>query len=179
MQTDEELMLAYAGGEQAAFRELFARLAPLLLRIAQRQLGRAADAQDVLQQTFLQLHRARHDFDARAKLRPWVITIAMNLGRDMLRRRTRWGETEVDETVLAAPAPAQGEAERAETSAHVRAALSRLPAAQREVIELHWFEELSFDDIAQIVGAKPGAVRVRAHRGYATLRKALVGDGVD
>jgi len=165
-------MLAYARGDDGAFRELFARYSPILVRIAQRQLGRAADAADVVQQAFFQLHRARHDFDARMRFKPWMITIVMNLARDLLRRRGRWGENQVDEELLAAPAP-EAEAPDEEAQKKVRAALARLPREQREVIELHWFEELPFNDIAEIVGAKPGAVRVRAHRGYEALRKAL------
>ena len=170
MRSDEELMLAYARGDDAAFRELFARHAPMLGRIAQRQLGRAADAADIVQQAFLQLHRARHDFDATMRFKPWVITIAMNLGRDLLRRRTRWRESDVEDHVLVAVDPEQPDEE---AQAKVRAALARLPHDQREVIALHWFEELSFNEIAEIVGAKAGAVRVRAHRGYEALRRAL------
>src|SRR5688500_5442291 len=75
--TDEDLMLAYASGQTAAFSLLFRRVAPLLLRIAERQLGRGADAQDAVQQTFLQVHRARNDFQAGMKLRPWIVTITM------------------------------------------------------------------------------------------------------
>jgi RNA polymerase sigma factor (sigma-70 family) len=170
MSSDEELMLAYVRGDDAAFRELFGRYAPLLARIAQRQLGRAADAGDVVQQTFLQLHRARHDFAPASRFKPWIITIAMNLGRDLLRRRGRWGEDQVDEEARVAPEP---EVPDEDAQRKVRAALARLPREQREVIELHWFEELSFTEIAEIVGAKPGAVRVRAHRGYEALRKVL------
>ena len=55
----------------------------------------------------------------------------------------------------------------------VRTALSGLPKDQREVIELHWFEQIPFNEIATIVGASSGAVRVRAHRGYVALRKTL------
>ena len=70
MRTDEELMQAFAGGDSAAFGELFARWAPALLRVTHRHLGRRADAEDVVQQTFLQLHRARRDFKPGMKLRP-------------------------------------------------------------------------------------------------------------
>jgi RNA polymerase sigma-70 factor, ECF subfamily len=171
MRSDEELMLAYARGEDAAFRELFARYAPILSRISQRQIGRPADASDIVQQTFLQLHRARHDFDAAMRFKPWVITITMNLGRDLLRRRSRWRESDVDAQVLVATDPEKPDEEAQQK---VRAALAKLPRDQREVIELHWFEELSFNEIAEIVGAKPGAVRVRAHRGYEALRRVLV-----
>jgi RNA polymerase sigma-70 factor (ECF subfamily) len=174
VRTDEELMLAYAGGDQGAFRELFARLAPVLLRVVTRTVGRPADAQDIVQQTFLQLHRARKDYKPDMRARPWVMTIAMNLARDLLRRRGRRPEANIDDVVLADPrADAGASSEAAATKAQVRAALAALPKDQRVVIELHWFEDLSFNEIAMIVEASPGAVRVRAHRGYETLRKRL------
>jgi RNA polymerase sigma-70 factor (ECF subfamily) len=174
--TDEELMLRYARGEDAAFRAIFARYAPVLLRVVTRNVGRPADAQDVVQQSFLQLHRARADFRAGMRLRPWIMTIALNLSRDLLRRRGRRPESPADEALLAAAAPESADTrarEEEETAARVRWALGTLPREQREVIELHWFEELSFNEIANIVGASCGAVRVRAHRGYVTLRKSL------
>jgi RNA polymerase sigma-70 factor (ECF subfamily) len=175
--TDEELMLAYARGDQAAFRELFQRYAPMLLRLMQRTVSRAADAQDLVQQTFLQLHRARGDFRADMRVRPWILTIALNLARDLLRRRGRRPEVEVEEETLPAPAATASHlVESKDVGRRVREALRELPREQREVIELHWFEQLSFTEIAAIVGATCGAARVRAHRGYATLRKRLGGE---
>jgi RNA polymerase sigma-70 factor (ECF subfamily) len=172
--SDEDLMLAYAGGEEAAFRTLFARYAPQLVRVLRRQVGREADAQDLAQQTFLQLHRARHDFKPGTRLRPWVITIALNLARDHLRRRGRRPEAPLDDRVPEPSVePAIPDGGDAETAQRVRRALGTLPRDQREVIELHWFEQLSFAEIATVVGSTSGAVRVRAHRGYVTLRKSL------
>jgi RNA polymerase sigma-70 factor (ECF subfamily) len=173
MRTDEELMQAFTGGDATAFGELFQRWAAPLVRVAQRQLGARADAEDIVQQTFLQLHRARHDFKPGMKLRPWLFTIALNLCRDLQRYRGRRHETPVEDVVLVAETPAQSARETAELQARVRTALGQLSAEQRAVIELHWFEELPFGEIATIVGASAGAVRVRAHRGYEALRKAL------
>lgn len=173
MRTDEELMQAFASGDATAFGELFQRWAAPLVRVAHRQLGARADAEDIVQQTFLQLHRARRDFKPGMKLRPWLFTIALNLCRDLQRYRGRRHETPVEDVVLVAETPAQSAREAAELQAKVRSALGQLSAEQRAVIELHWFEELPFAEIATIVGASAGAVRVRAHRGYEALRKAL------
>jgi RNA polymerase sigma-70 factor (ECF subfamily) len=172
--TDEDLMLAYASGDEPSFRELFKRYAPMLIRVLTRHVGRPADAQDLAQQAFLHLHRSRADFKAGMKLRPWILTIALNLARDLLRRRGRRPETPIEVVVetLAAPVP---EPPATEVQGRVRAALATLPAGEREVIELHWFEEMSFQDIAAVVGSSSGAVRVRASRGYARLRQILVG----
>ena len=167
-------MLAYVGGEQAAFRELFQRYAPMLVRVVMRQLGRQADAQDTVQQAFLQLHRARLDFRRDMRLRPWLMTIALNLSRDLLRRRGRRAEEEIVEEKLPLPEDTEHPIEQDDgLRVKVRTALSGLPKDQREVIELHWFEQIPFNEIATIVGASSGAVRVRAHRGYVALRKTL------
>ena len=168
-------MLSYAQGDAASFRDIFDRYASMLVRFLTRYVGRAADAQDLTQQTFLQLHRARHDFRAGMRLRPWVMTIALNLARDLLRRRGRRVETPVDAEILAAPdTPLPSDAD--DVKRKVRRAVEALPREQREVIELHWFEELPFHEIAAILGVSAGAARVRAHRAYVSLRRELGDD---
>lgn len=175
--SDEQLMAAYVAGERAAFKLLFDRYAGILFALAKRRLGSDDDARDVVQQTLLQLHRARNDFRPDARLRPWLFTIAMNLVREQYRKRKRRRE----QTLESAPEPVRdsqtGVVEREDEQkarvARIRAALATLPAQQREVIELHWFEESPYEDIARIVGASVAAVRVRAHRGYERLREIL------
>jgi len=173
MRTDEELMVAYAAGEEAALRELWERYAGLVLRVARRNLPTEDDARDLVQQTFLHVHRARRDFRPGAPFRPWLFTIALNLRREHYRRRARKPESPLDfapgqEPSVAPPDPAAGD-----TRDRVRRALDNLPPAQREVIVLHWFEGFSFKEIAVMVGARVSAVKTRAHRGYNVLRKAL------
>ena len=190
--SDEQLMAAYVAGDAAAFRVLFDRYAETLYRMVRRRVRADADARDLVQQTFLQLHRARADFREGARLRPWLFTIAFNLVREHYRRTGRRREDAVSPELLdplaatAAVADPPGSAssvlaapdaiEQRERLARVRAALLALPDAQREVIELHWFEECPYDEIAAIVGASVEAVRVRAHRGYERLRALLPGE---
>ena len=171
--SDEELMAAYVGGDRSAFAELFRRYAPRIQRLMQRDLGGAEEAHDLVQQTFLQLHRARRDFRAGAKLRPWLFTIALNLKRQHFRRLGRRPETSLSSEDGMEPAAPRGNPESRVGDVQLRAALLRLPEAQREVIVLHWFEGLTFREIAETVGASQPAVKVRAHRGYNTLRKAM------
>jgi RNA polymerase sigma-70 factor (ECF subfamily) len=172
--SDEELMRAYQSEDDAAaFDELFARFAPVLLRVMQRQLRSPEEANDLVQQTFLQLHRARQDFRADAKLRPWLFTIALNLKREHFRRLKRRPESELVLDGHGDPGVREGNVDRYEAAKTLAYAMKQLPEAQREVIELHWFGELSFNEIATLVGASLSAVKVRAHRGYATLRETL------
>lgn len=166
-------MAAYVAGDAAAFRIIFERFAPLLMRTMLRELYVREEANDLVQQTFLQLHRARADFDHAQKLKPWIFTIAMNLKREYFRRKKRRPERSLDadggvEPAVGALGAAQVEARR--TLARV---MADLPPDQREVIELHWFDGLEFPEVAQVVGASVSAVKVRAHRGYVRLRQAL------
>lgn len=168
-------MAAYVGGDRSAFAALFERHAPRIRRLMQRDLARGEDAHDLVQQTFLQLHRARHDFRAGAKLRPWLFTIALNLKRQHFRRLGRRPETSLEHEGVGEPVETRGGPEASARDAQLRAALSRLPEAQREVIVLHWFEGLTFREIAKMVGASQPAVKVRAHRGYTKLRQSMGG----
>jgi RNA polymerase sigma factor (sigma-70 family) len=121
------------------------------------------------------MHRARNDFREGSRLRPWLFTIAMNLVREYYRKRGRRREQALDGEPNAPTErpPLELEGEAGERSARIRAALARLPEPQRTVIELHFFDEFPYEEIARIVGASVAAVRVRAHRGYERLREIL------
>lgn len=166
-------MAAHAGGDPAAFRSLFERHAPRLLNVLTRQVGSRDAARDLVQQTFLNVHRARHDFRPGTGFRPWLYTIAFNLVRDRYRRGRRKPEVAVDPADQDLAADAEAVEHDPLRDAAVRRALATLPDGQREVIVLHWFEELDFRTIGRIVGASLSAVKVRAHRGYARLRAEL------
>lgn len=170
--TDEELMSAYVAGEVVALDELFHRHAPRLLSILARGIPRA-DAADLLQQTFLQLHRSRHDFRQGARLRPWLFTIAINVKRQHLRSVSRRHEStlgdDIDRVADFAVLPDE-EGPRVD----LLALLADLPRGQRRVLELRLVEGLSFARIAERLGASVAAVRVRAHRAYLRLRVRAV-----
>ena len=147
--------------------------------MARRRLGNEDDARDVLQLTLLHMHRARNDFRSDSRLRPWLFTIAMNLVREHYRKKGRRPEQLGEnswQTAIAGSEAFLAKAEDRDRSSRVRRALASLPEQQREVIELHWFEECPYDEVAAIVGASVEAVRVRAHRGYARLRELLPGE---
>ena len=170
---DEELMRRYKAGDREAFRLLFERYAPRLYGLLRRRCRRDEDAHDLVQQTFLQLHRARHDFRADARLRPWLYTIALNLYRDAARYTGRRPEFLVEELPTQREEP---DVMRRDAARRVRQAVAALPQSQREVVELHWFEEMSFGEVAEVLGISRSAAKVRAHRAYKVLRDALEGD---
>lgn len=173
--TDEELMQRYvADGDRAAFEALFRRHGPRLRGFFLRSVGDATVAQDLVQQTFLHVHRARHDFQPGRPLKPWLYTIAVNVRRELYRRRGRKPETQLDPERH--PTPSVQPDTSSPEERLVRRALADLPDGQREVVLLHWYEGWSFREIAEMVGASHSAVKVRAHRAYKKLRAALEDD---
>lgn len=170
--TDEELMAAYVGeGSRAAFAELFRRYADRLHGLFMRFIGSPDAASDLVQQTFLHFHRARADFTLGRPVRPWLYTIALNVRREHLRWRSRKKETSLDPLVHGEPT-AEPQASTA-SERLVQRALAELTEQQREVIFLHYYDDLSFPEIADLLGASLSAVKVRAHRGYEKLREVL------
>lgn len=173
-------MIAYKMGDRQALRQLFRRYEPLVLRVLARDLDTPDEAHDLAQQAFLQLHRARADFQPERAFRPWFLTIVLNLKREYFRKRGRFSRAlggllmrqRVSESEALAAEP-----ERVVEAQRVRRALRQLPVQQREAIVLHWFEGLSFAEIATMLGVGESALKVRAHRGYARLREIL-GDDV-
>lgn len=179
--SEESLMAAYASGDARAFEELFSRLAPRVNAFFLRAFRSTAVAEELMQVTFLKLHKARATYRSDLPLRPWLFTIAARVRGDERRRRSLRPEDELDDALEIASdqdpqAPLQEAAliER-DLIARVRAALDGLPESQRVVLQLHRYEELTFAQIARVLGTSEGAVRVRACRAYETLRQLLGG----
>lgn len=176
--SDEVLMAAYASGDPRAFEILFDRYAPWIYRIIRRGVSDDETAKDLVQQTFVQVHRARRDYDPSRPFRPWLATIARNVKRDWIRRHVRRPEGHLAEDALEDRATQRADQEAAIDARRLRAAVGTLPDNQREVIELHWFEGLPMGEIAEILGASRTAVKVRAHRAYQALRALITTGGV-
>ncbi|HEY8141191.1 MAG TPA: RNA polymerase sigma factor [Kofleriaceae bacterium] len=182
MATEAELMARYCEGDAAAFRELHARVAPRLVAYLGRMCGERALAEDLAQQTFLKVHRSRAAYVRGADPVPWMFAIAHRTFLDEMRRKKR-SRVQVARQEGGVPEQAAvitGEpAESAPTGADPQlvqaalAALDQLPPAQREALILIKLSGKSIAEAAAITGATPGAVKLRAHRGYLALRKAL------
>jgi RNA polymerase sigma-70 factor (ECF subfamily) len=169
----------YARGEDAAFGELYDGLAPRLQSFLQRYTRDRARAEDVVQQTMLQIHRARGRFTPGAQVVPWAFAIARRLLIDMHRR----GGREVlaptsDETLTQVRAALDDRADDVaiakETAQRLSEELARLPENQRVAFELIKQDGLSVAEAAQVLGTTVAAVKLRAHRAYEAMRAALV-----
>ena len=169
--SDEHLMEAWrSGGDRRAFEELFHRHGPRLYGYFRRHGLSEQHAQDLVQQTFLHLHRARADFREGATLRPWLYTIASNVRRMHFRTKGRKPETALDPDVH--PPAVDPDASTVQERL-VRRALDQLDAGQRDVLVLHWYEGLSYPEVAQVLGISPSAAKVRAHRAMKRLKSML------
>ncbi len=174
--TDEELMSAYVAGNARAFEGLFARLAPRVHAFFLRSFRNEAVADDLLQVTFMKVHRARAQYRPELKLMPWLFAVAARVRLDELRRRLRLPEDADEEAVARADEQAPREPPQSTgLKEAVRAALNALPESQRTVIHLHRYEGMTFAEISRVLDTTPGAVKLRAFRGYETLRERLKG----
>lgn len=169
-------MERYASGDDAAFAELYDALCPRLLSFVRRQLHDDSLAEDVVQQTFFQMHRARGHFIRGAEVLPWAFAIARRLIIDSVRRR-RTESLDIDGSAgddLPSPDPSADEVLHAQRIAiRLEEEISRLPAQQRIAFELLKEEGLSLSEAAQVLGTTVTAVKLRAHRAYVALRTAL------
>jgi RNA polymerase sigma-70 factor (ECF subfamily) len=172
----------YAEGDDPAFAVVYDLLAPRLLAYFQRMLGDRGRAEDVVQQTLLQMHAARRNYVTGSDVLPWAFAIGRHAAIDA-RRRTRneslfpTAEGDVaalDLTVDRASSPDDLAVTR-EMADLVRAELDRLPPTQRAAYDLVRTEGLSVAHAAEILGTTPTAVKLRVHRVYQMLRAALGG----
>lgn len=166
--SDEALMDRYCAGDAEAFALLFERFSRRLVRFLTNMVG-PAQAKDLAQITFLKVHENRHRYRVGASVASWIFTIARNSALDFLRSAPKRREVYGAER----EAPAESVPRDRLRDERVKAAISGLPDDQRQVILLHWYGGLTFEEVGQVVGATGAAVRVRAHRAYEKLRVSL------
>jgi RNA polymerase sigma-70 factor (ECF subfamily) len=165
------LMARYQAGDLDAFDELYRRLLPRIRASLGRRGLPAAVLDDLVQDTFLQLHRARHTYDPSYPVSPWAAAIARHvlLMHDRAASRRPQATLEVDEAALPVPA----EAERFADRTAVRDALASLPAGRRRPVVWHHVFGLSFREIARRLGIGEDAAKLRSSRGMAAMRTRL------
>jgi RNA polymerase sigma-70 factor, ECF subfamily len=166
-------MTAYQTGELDGFMQLYAELATELERFFTAHCGPAA-AEDLAQETFLEIHRSRRSYRPPRPVRPWVFGLARNVLRR--HRRAAWRRQRREGAVLAARAGDLTRGEPAVAAGDVEEALRRLPATRREVWVLHHEHGWSFQEIATRLSIGVAAARKRASRAMRELRSAKAAD---
>lgn len=156
--------------DDSAIEDAYRLLAPTVLAYLRRVVP-AADAEDVLQRTFVDVWRSRTQYDPARSLAGWVMGIAKHRAVDLL--RSRRPDEPVDE--LPETAVIDDLAERFSRSLDVRQALERISPEQRQVLMLVYFDDLSLPQVAEWVGAPLGTVKARAARGLRAVGRELGG----
>lgn len=177
--SDLQLLQRAADGDESAFRTLVDRHEPAVARVVTAMIGPGDDADDVGQETFIRLFRARTAFRGDAQLRTYLTRIAMNLCLDLLARRSRqasWtrltGRRDDDESQLAMPASADP-IETAERDEMLRKAVESLDAKHKAVVVLRILEDHSIRDTAALLGVPKGTVMSRLARALDKLKVTL------
>jgi RNA polymerase sigma-70 factor (ECF subfamily) len=166
-------MIRVQRGEAQAFETLFERYGPRLFAFLARRCGDATTAEDLLQETWLRVVRARERFDPRRRFSTWLFQIANNLCRDRARRREveSRGHQRVREEIDSEPG--RGPAPHLELRLELQRRISELPDRLSEVLVLRYYHDLSEREIAQIAGVPPGTVKSRLHKAVQILREGV------
>jgi RNA polymerase sigma-70 factor (ECF subfamily) len=185
--TDEDLLLRFSRGETSAFGELVRRYERELYGYLRRYLGDASLAEDVFQNTFLQLYLKSNQYEAGRPVRPWLYTIATHQAIDALRRNNRHQALSLEqaraepsvgdlgslmdtlESRNAGPLEMVADDERRE---RVRASVERLPEFLRQVLILAYYQGLKYREIADILDIPVGTVKSRLHAALVKLQEA-------
>ncbi|WP_338866209.1 sigma-70 family RNA polymerase sigma factor [Myxococcus stipitatus] len=179
MPDDRDLLQQVALGSGAAMRGVYSRCGAKAFAVVLRVLPTRADAEEVLQESFLEVWRRARDFDPeRGGLETWVMTIARTRAIDRLRSlgtaaRVAEGATHQPPPLSATPPSPDDATAWGEDRARVRAALRTLPAEQRAVVELAYFEGLSQREISARTGDPLGTVKTRARLALEKLAELL------
>ncbi|HVV44901.1 MAG TPA: RNA polymerase sigma factor [Bryobacteraceae bacterium] len=166
------LMIRYQGGEAAAVDELVRRLSPLLLRFFCFSQVPVSEAEDLLQECWLRIHRSRHTYRPSEPVLPWIFAIARHTRLDGHRRRRR----RILREVLVADPPERPGAPSGERNGEpedLARLLQQLPESQREVLVMLKVSGMSLEDVARAMSSTTGAIKQKAHRAYARLRELL------
>jgi len=186
VRSDVQLMLGVKQGDELSFELLLQRYRRPLCHFLNRMVRDAAQAEDLAQEVFLRVYRARRDYEPSAKFTTWLFRIATNLALNALRDgRHRQAEISLDapaegedgsertvEVADGAPIVEQQLVER-DRVAVVRRAIQALPEKQRAAVLLHKYQEMDYDEIARILGCSVSALKSLLFRAYETLRVEL------
>jgi RNA polymerase sigma-70 factor (ECF subfamily) len=164
--TDIQLLRRAEHGDQAAFHALVDRHAQRLYRLAVSLIGNAADAEDVLQETFIGAFRGLASFEGRASVKTWLTRILVNQAARWRRSRRSRPAEPMSDSVPAAEA-------EIESALDVRAAMGQLSAEHQQVLLLREFERMTYEEMADVLDIPRGTVESRLHRARGELKEKL------
>jgi RNA polymerase sigma factor (sigma-70 family) len=177
--SDDDVTAAFSTGQPDALALVYERFGPMVYSIALRSLGARPDAEDVTQQAFVSAWRSRDSFDRRrGTLGGWLVTITRNKVADALRDRQRDSRVLLQVAGGAAVTAPEAPPDRVVDRIVLADELAQLPEAQRLVMVLAFYSDLTHEQIARVLGLPLGTVKSHIRRGLARLRSRLEADGV-
>jgi len=176
--SDEQLLTRHAAGDRLALEELFRRHRQPAYRVAYRLLGNEADALDAVQEGFIKVLTKLTHFQGRSSFKTWVLRVVSNAALDLGRQRGRRGTSEPVDPNSSETAPLVWDdpmsgLERADLRRLLDQALACLPDAQRHTFVLHVDAELSYREVAEVLGISIGTVMSRLYYARQKLRAVL------
>jgi len=179
--SDEQLLDQYRRGDRASFSRLMERYQKELFHFLVRFLGDRSAAEDIFQETFLQVHQSASSFDISRRFRPWLFTIAANKARDLRRSQARRSTNPLQAPIsvgdeqgtpfmdmMASGNQIPGEAlERQELAERVRSTVREMPESLREILLLSYFDQFPYKQIGDILDIPLGTVKSRLHTAVA------------
>ncbi len=168
---DEVLILRCQAGDEAALAELIALFSPRVRFFLKRLAGEAV-ADDLLQEVWFDVYRKLRRLERAAAFSAWLYRIARDKAYRELRRRRPTVQDFIDQNLADVPAVPEGDFSP-EDAKQIRTALDDLPAEQREVLLLRFVEDLSYEQIAEVIARPVGTVRSRIHYARLALKRIL------
>jgi RNA polymerase sigma-70 factor (ECF subfamily) len=172
MEPDHILLEKFIHGEEAAFHELVIRHQKPLYRFVYRMIRDAEETADLCQLVFVQVFLKATQFEGRSQFRTWLYQIALNQSRNRLREK-RWETVDIEDVSLPTGGSVLDKILSEEEIRLLRSAISSLPEKQRVTVLLRIDQELTFEEIAEVLGSPIGTVKANFHHGVTGLKKLL------
>jgi len=171
---DAELLRAFVGGSEQAFRELVNQYQAQLYRFVWRQVRNHGEAADLCQKVFIKVFLKARSYRGESSFRTWLYQIAINQCRNHFRSRARERLEDVDiHSLPLADEPENDLMASAQEARQVRVAVDALPPKQRQTLELRFYQECTFAEIAQIMDCPIGTAKANYHHAIVALRKRM------
>ncbi len=174
MDPDTELMLRFARGDISAFEQILKKYKDMVINLAYRFVQNYPEAEDIAQEVFLKIYQSAINYKPSAKLSTWVYRITANLSLNYLRSKKHLPTVPLEESLeITESVTPDSDFEKKELTKRVKKALNSLPENQRLAVILQKYENLSYEEIAEIIGVSSSAVDSLIQRAKENLRRTL------